>query len=47
MAVAIASIVSEGKITLEGAEAVNKSYPHFWDDFKKMGGEFIGINLGK
>lgn len=47
MAVAIASIVSEGKITLEGAEAVNKSYPHFWDDFKKMGGEFVGINLGK
>lgn len=47
MAVAMASIASQGKIILEGAEAVNKSYPHFWEDFEKMGGEVIGINLGK
>jgi len=47
MAVAMASIVSQEKIILEGAEAVNKSYPHFWEDFEKMGGEVIGINLGK
>lgn len=47
MAVAIASNVAKGKIVLEGAEAVNKSYPHFWEDFEKMGGEVIGINVGK
>lgn len=46
MAVAIASIASSEKIILEGAEAVNKSYPHFWEDFEKMGGAIHGINLG-
>jgi len=47
MAVAMASIVCQGTIILEGAEAVNKSYPHFWEDFEKMGGDVSGINLGK
>ncbi len=47
MAVAIASSRATGKIILDGAEAVNKSYPHFWEDFTKMGGEWIGIDLGK
>jgi 3-phosphoshikimate 1-carboxyvinyltransferase len=47
MAVAIASSCSTGKIVLEGAEAVNKSYPHFWEDFKAMGGEWIGLNVGE
>lgn len=47
MAVAIASIGAEGKIILEGSEAVNKSYPHFWEDFKKLGGEIYGLNLGE
>ena len=40
MAMAIASVVSEGPIIIEGAEAVNKSYPGFWDDFKYLGGEY-------
>lgn len=47
MAVAIASICAIGKIILDGAEAVNKSYPHFWEDFTAMGGEWIGLDLGK
>lgn len=47
MAVAIASICADGKIILDGAESVNKSYPHFWEDFKEMGGEWIGLDLGK
>ncbi|MDP2842748.1 MAG: 3-phosphoshikimate 1-carboxyvinyltransferase, partial [Acetobacterium sp.] len=47
MAVAIASICANGNIILDGAEAVNKSYPHFWEDFKAMGGEWIGLDLGK
>ncbi|MEO1814861.1 MAG: 3-phosphoshikimate 1-carboxyvinyltransferase [Acetobacterium sp.] len=47
MAVAIASICANGKIILDGAEAVNKSYPHFWEDFTAMGGEWIGLDMGK
>ncbi|MDD3307606.1 MAG: 3-phosphoshikimate 1-carboxyvinyltransferase [Acetobacterium sp.] len=47
MAVAIASIRASGKIILDGAEAVNKSYPHFWEDFTAMGGEWIGLDMGK
>lgn len=39
MAMTIASIVSEGPIIIEGAEAVNKSYPDFFEDFKNLGGE--------
>lgn len=40
MAMAIASVVSEGPILIEGAEAVNKSYPGFWKDFEYLGGEY-------
>lgn len=40
MSMAIASIVSEGPIIIEGAEAVNKSYPGFFDDFEFLGGEY-------
>lgn len=47
MAVAIASICADGKVILDGAEAVNKSYPHFWEDFKALGGEWIGLDMGK
>lgn len=38
MSAAIASIVCENKVIINGAEAVKKSYPAFWDDFKKLGG---------
>lgn len=47
MAVAVASICAEGEIMLDGAEAVNKSYPHFWEDFERLGGSYNGINLGE
>ncbi|WKY47103.1 3-phosphoshikimate 1-carboxyvinyltransferase [Eubacteriaceae bacterium ES3] len=47
MAVAIASMMSESAITLSGADAVNKSYPHFWDDFKFLGGEIHELDLGE
>lgn len=39
MSLAIASTRCEREIILEEAESVRKSYPHFWDDFVKMGGE--------
>lgn len=38
MSAAIASLISDGPIELTGAEAVSKSYPAFWDDFKMLGG---------
>lgn len=39
MAVAIASTRASGEIALTGSEAVQKSYPHFWDEFQRLGGE--------
>ena len=39
MSLAVASSRCEKEIILEEAESVRKSYPHFWDDFEKMGGE--------
>ena len=38
MSLAIASTRCENEIVIEGAESVRKSYPHFWEDFKKIGG---------
>jgi len=39
MAMAIASIVCENPVIIEGAEAVDKSYPTFFKDFKALGGK--------
>ena len=39
MAMSIASLVCEEPVTIEGAEAINKSYPTFFDDFKSLGGD--------
>ncbi len=47
MAAAIASCRAEGKIIIERAEAVNKSYPNFFEDLKKIGGEVNVIDMGK
>lgn len=38
MSAAIAACLCEEPITIEGADAVNKSYPWFFDDFKALGG---------
>lgn len=38
MAAAIAAAYCKGPTTILGAEAVNKSYPSFWDDYKRLGG---------
>lgn len=45
MAATIASIISEMPVTIDGAEAVQKSYPSFFQDFKKLGGNFNVISL--
>ena len=39
MSLAIASTRCEKEIVIEKAESVKKSYPHFWEDFEKMGGK--------
>lgn len=37
MAVAIASLYADGALTVEGAEAVRKSYPDFFNDLSSLG----------
>ena len=39
MSAAIASVICDGEVTIEGAEAVRKSYPSFWSDFVSLGGK--------
>ena len=45
MALSVLSAVSSGDIILRGAEAVNKSYPNFFEDFSSLGGSYNVINL--
>ena len=39
MAAAIASTVCTAPVTILGADAVQKSYPHFWKEFRRLGGK--------
>ena len=39
MALAMAATRCEEPITLEGAESVKKSYPHFWKEYERVGGK--------
>lgn len=41
MALAMASLKTEGDIVIKNAECVSKSFPDFWDVFKALGGEII------
>ncbi len=43
MSAAIASTRSDGDIIITDAQAITKSYPSFWEDFKNLGGEFTEI----
>lgn len=38
MSMAIAACLVDSPIVIEGAQAVEKSYPHFFEDFKALGG---------
>ena len=40
MSAAIASTVCTEPVTILGAEAVKKSYPHFWEEFSRLGGNY-------
>ena len=39
MSAAIASTVCASPVTIQGAEAVQKSYPRFWEEFTRLGGK--------
>ena len=39
MAFSVAAAFAEGESVITGVEAVNKSYPEFFEDFKKLGGK--------
>lgn len=39
MAAAVASLSCKGDVIIRNAEAVNKSYPAFFDDFNRLGGK--------
>ena len=40
MAAAIAATVSDGPVTILGAQCVAKSYPSFWEEYRKLGGSY-------
>ena len=40
MAAAIAATVANESVTILGAECVNKSYPSFWEEYRKLGGNY-------
>ena len=40
MSSAIASTVCTEPVTILGAQCVNKSYPHFWEEFSRLGGKY-------
>ncbi|MDV3426563.1 MAG: 3-phosphoshikimate 1-carboxyvinyltransferase [Bacillota bacterium] len=41
MALSIAAIRCKNPVTIDGIEAVNKSYPGFWEDYKMIGGNLV------
>ena len=45
MAAAVASLICKQNVTIKNAQAVNKSYPAFFDDFKKLGGNLNVIDV--
>lgn len=40
MSAAIAATVAQNDVTILGAECVEKSYPHFWRDYERLGGQY-------
>ncbi len=44
MATAVAGLKADGQMVITGAEAVNKSYPQFWNDIKQLGAQLSLID---
>jgi len=45
MMAAVAATRCEAPVTLTGAESVNKSYPTFWEEYRRLGGQFEEVPL--
>lgn len=45
MAAAMAATAASSPVILHGAECVNKSYPTFWNEYQRLGGQIHGIDL--
>jgi 3-phosphoshikimate 1-carboxyvinyltransferase len=46
MALAIAALSTRDGVLIKRAEAVRKSYPDFFREFRRLGGDFDGLDLG-
>lgn len=46
MALAVAALGTQKGVRIQGGNAVNKSYPHFFEELKRLGGVVHGIDLG-
>lgn len=44
MAAAVLALRCDGPVAIRGAQAVDKSYPGFWHDFKTLGGHCDGVD---
>ena len=40
MAAAIAATICTENVTILGAQCVSKSYPQFWEEYKRLGGQY-------
>lgn len=40
MSAAIAATIADGPVIIRNAQCVEKSYPAFWDEFRKLGGHY-------
>ena len=44
MACAVAALGADGDVTIDEAEAVNKSYPQFWEHMARLGTKLLALN---
>ncbi len=47
MALAVAALRCKNPVTIKNSNCVNKSYPDFWNDFRKLGGRIDEFQLRK
>lgn len=40
MAAGVAATVATGPVTIRSAQCVSKSYPNFWDEYRRLGGQY-------
>ena len=47
MAAAIAAIRADGPVTISDYQAIEKSYPTFFRDYQRVGGQYDELDVGK